>query len=330
MSSTSLSETIGVAREDRAEKHEIRPRWTRYARTPLALAADLLFLTRPVLLGPVWVVYGAGAVLVGSSPGIDLLFVSFVVAGVYIHNQLTDIPNDRANRKLFLLSDGHVSHRAALTLTAMLWSAGILWSATQGIRSVLFALAIVLGLLYNGLRQPGWKSRPLLGLVANALAHGVITFVAGFTAAGGTIFEGIVRSIPYAFAVAAVYLATTIVDENGDRLTNKRTFCVVYGRAACTRWIAGLVCAAAVTAAANGDGWMAAAAIVSLVPAFLLLRAPAVGNAQRAAVIAVSVLALAVAVRWTTLFVLAAATFAATRYYYRLRFGVVYPTLGSG
>ncbi len=330
MTSTSLSEIIFAAREDSAEKHKIHPRSTRSAQAPLAFVADLLFLTRPVLLGPVWVVYGAGAVLAGSSPGIDLLFVSFVVAGVYIHNQLTDIPNDRANRKLFLLPDGHVSHRAALILTAMLWSAGILWSATQGIRSVLFLLAIVLGLLYNGLRQPGWKSRPLLGLVANSLAHGVITFVAGFTAAGGTIAEGVVRSIPYAFAVGAVYLATTIVDENGDRLTTKRTFCVVYGRVACTRWIAGLVFAAAVIAAVNGDMWMAAAAIVSLVPFFLLLRAPDVENAQRAAVIAVGALALAVAARWTTLFVLAAATFTATRYYYRLRFGVVYPKLGGG
>ncbi len=330
MTSTSLSETLGAAREDCTEKRETRQRSTRSTQAPLAIAADLLFLTRPVLLGPVWVVYGAGAVLAGNSPGIDLLFVSCVVAGVYIHNQLTDIRNDRANRKLFLLSDGHVSHRAALTFAAMLWSAGILWSAAQGIRSVLFVLAIVMGFLYNGLGQSGWKSRPLLGLVANALAHGVITFVAGFTAAGGTIAEGVVRSIPYAFAVGAVYLATTIVDENGDRLTNKRTFCVVYGRTACTRWIAGMICAAAVIAAVNRDFWMAAAAIVSLVPVFPLLRAPAVGNAQRAAVIAVSVLALAVAARWTTLFLLAAVTFAATRYYYRLRFGVVYPTLGSG
>lgn len=296
---------------------------------PVWVFADLLFFARPVLLGPVWTVYGAGAILAGGLPGLDLLFVTLVVAGVYVHNQITDIQSDIENRKLFLLPEGHITRLQAMVYIGVLWATGMLWATSQGGRGVLFIAAVALGVLYNGVRGPGWKSRPLPGLSANMLAHGTVTFLAGYTAVGGQFSRGLLLSVPYAFAVGAVYMATTLVDAGGDSVVGKRTFCVAYGPTACVWCIVGWVLAAAIVAAGLGDIWMSVACGISLLPAVALAAEPGARNAHRFAISAVSLLAIATAARWLFLFALAAVTFAGARLYYRRRFGLHYPRFGG-
>jgi len=291
-------------------------------------AFDAIFLARPVLLGPVWVVYGAGAVIAGSHPGIDLLFVSLIVAGVYIHNQIADIESDRANNKLFLLADGLVSRRAAWTLAIAYWIIALTWAALHGPRLWLYLSAFLLGFAYNAGVPSPWKGRPWLGLIANAAAHATITFVAGYVAAGGNFVDGFVRSIPYATAVAAVYLGTTIMDHVGDAAVGKQTFAVRYGARA-TSWVIGaLIVTSAVVAGMLGDWWMAAASVCAIGPLPWLLRNPSRVSAERVVKTAVLALSVAVTIRWPMLGVLAAATFFASRIYYRRRFGIQYPSFG--
>lgn len=291
------------------------------------LPLDLAFLTRPVLLGPVWVIYGAGALMAGGTPGIDLLFVSLLVAGVYVHNQLCDEESDRINRKLFIIADGHVNRVWAWAFTGFLWSAAILWAALHGNRIWLYLLALAIGLLYNAGRPVAWKNRPWLGLLANGVAHGSITFVAGYHAVGGSMMSGLVASLPYAAAVCAVYLGTTLVDARGDAATGKRTFGVVYGYGPASVLMAGLVAVAAVGAWLLDDHWMAAAAMLSL-PAYVFLSIRRTErNAQIAVKWAVMALALVTGVRWPVLFALAIVTFLASRIYYRMRFGMRYPNI---
>ena len=224
-------------------------------------AFDAIFLARPVLLGPVWVVYGAGAVIAGSHPGIDLLFVSLIVAGVYIHNQIADIESDRANDKLFLLADGFVSRRAAWTLAIAYWIIALAWAALHVPRFWLYLSAFLLGFAYNAGVPSPWKGRPWLGLLANAAAHATITFVAGYVAAGGDFADGLVSSLPYATAVSAVYLGTTIMDHVGDAAVGKQTFAVRYGARATSWVISTLIVASVLLAGVLGDWWMAAASV---------------------------------------------------------------------
>ena len=291
--------------------------------------ADVCFLTRPVLLGPVWVVYGAGALLGGAVPGWDLVFVSFAVAGVYVHNQLADVASDRANSKLFLLESGLVRRTAAWSLAALRWAASIAWAATQGPRLWLYLVALASGVLYNAGPPTPWKDRPTLGLTANILAHGVVTLMAGFTAAGGAFVEGALVSIPYAAAVGSVYLSTTIVDSIGDRASGKSTWAVRFGSRATACTILVLVVASVVGAAALDDWWMLAASVVGVPFAVLLARDPSRDRAERYAKFAVTALAAMVAARWHGLILIAALTFLASRVYYRRRFGIRYPSFGT-
>jgi len=298
---------------------------------------DMLFLLRPVLLGPVWTIYGVGALRAGGRPGWDLAFVSLLVGGVYVHNQLMDVETDRANGKLFLLGDGHVSRSAAWAIAALTWVAALAWAATEGARFWLYLVAFALGLAYNG--RPaggasaggwscGWKARPWAGLAANVLAHGPVTFLAGWTAAGGAWSAGMVAALPYGTAVGAVYLATTIVDRSGDLSAGKVTWAVRYGPGRTAQMIGALVCTSAVAAALLGDWWMAAASALAIPWAVALVHNPVPEAAQRVAKLAVTVLACAVALRWPPLFALAALTFVGARLYYRRRFGVRYPNFG--
>jgi len=293
---------------------------------------DLVFLCRPVLLGPVWTIYAAGALRAGDAvAGMDLFFVSLLVAGVYVHNQLMDVESDRANGKLFLLAGGYVSRRAAWLLVAATWLAALAWAATEGPRFWLYALALALGLAYNGLAL-SWKARPWAGLVANALAHGPVTFLAGYTAAMhdlSAFAAGALASAPYATAVAAVFLSTTIVDRAGDAAAGKITWAARYGERATGRLIAALVAASVVAAWLVGDLWMVAASAVALPWAVALACDSSPRTAERTAKAAVTALALAAAVRWPPLAAIAAITFLAARAYYRLRFGLRYPTFGA-
>ncbi|HDS74405.1 MAG TPA: hypothetical protein ENN56_02590 [Firmicutes bacterium] len=300
----------------------------RGARVAFQRVFDAIFLARPVLLGPVWVVYGAGAVIAGARPGIDLLFVSLVVAGVYIHNQIADVDADRANDKLFLLADGLVSRRTAWTLAVTYWIAALAWAALHGQRFWLYLTAFLLGFAYNAGVPSPWKGRPWLGLLANAAAHATITFMAGYVAAGGDFAEGFVRSMPYTTAVAAVYLGTTIMDHVGDAAVGKQTFAVRYGARTTSRVIGALIVASAVFAGALGDWWMATASVCAIVSLPWLLRNPSRVSAERVVKTAVLALSVVVAIRWPILGVLAAATFFASRIYYCRRFSIRYPSFG--
>ena len=291
-------------------------------------AADLVFLMRPVVLLPVWVIYGAGAVLAGTWPGVDLLFVTLTVAGVYVHNQLTDVDTDASNGKLFLLAEGIVSRRAAWWTVALVWSTSLAWAAFQGERFWLYVAAMAMGVLYNGL--PGqpfrpWKARPWAGLLANFLAHGPVTFLAGWMAAGGSAGAGAALSLPYGLAVAAVYLATTISDSPGDTKAGKVTWAVRYGIRNTAWTILAFLAVGAASALALGDPWMAAASAFAVIPAAMLLRRRTSEAAQSFARAGILGLGVVVAAQWPVLIGLGAVTFLAARVYYRRRFGLAYP-----
>jgi 4-hydroxybenzoate polyprenyltransferase len=290
--------------------------------------ADLVFLTRPVLLGPVWVIYGAGAVLAGSTPGWDLFFVSLLVAGVYVHNQIADIESDRANNKLFLLSGGYVGTRTAWALAAILWLTSLAWAATEGWRFVLYAAALMMGLLYNkGVFVP-WKQISGLGLLTNAVAHGTVTFLAGYTAASNDFQTGTILSIPYTTAVAAVYLGTTMMDRIGDATAGKVTWAVRFGPTNTAWLILVLIFSSATMAALLGDLSMILAGGIATVPAIWLVLNPSRDAAERAVKIAVTALTLTLVCQWYGLIILATVTFVASRLYHHWRFGMRYPSFG--
>ena len=215
---------------------------------------DYFFLLRIPLLAPVWTILilgwitGSEAAKIGGSwagilksPEAQNLWLvlagfSLIVASIYVVNQIVDIESDRINRKLFLLPHGFVSVRSAWILASLCALAGLgIALLFDGIMFSLFSISLFIGVLYN-LPPFELKNRAWGGVLANSLGHGMLTFLVGWYVAklGVTnspeIFKtGIFSSISPALANGAVFLATTIPDTDGDRLTGKQTFCVKYG-----------------------------------------------------------------------------------------------------
>ncbi|MCL2218407.1 MAG: UbiA family prenyltransferase [Chitinispirillia bacterium] len=313
--------------------------------TLLKKIADMIFLLRLPLLAPVWTVLILGWII--GNPDvkigefeygalfINLLGFSLLVASIYVVNQIQDIESDRINKKLFLLPQGIISIPTAWALAIICAAAGLAIAWTQGVwMFTLFALGLIIGILYN-LPPASLKNHAVGGMVANSLGHGAITFLVGWLSAkNGQVMDvdllipGLLSSLAPAFANGAVFLATTIPDAAGDKLTGKRTFCVAYGEKA-TAVAAAVTCVFALGTSflLENHFWvMAAPALLSLGIfinfAVTAKRDSAFYSFKWPVFLLSAVVTLFVPVYGALILV----TFAAGRIYYKLRFGIVYPT----
>ena len=294
---------------------------------------DYIFFLRPMLHPPVWTIVILGYYRSPSRPEsisvlILLLAISSAAAGwAYVVNQITDVESDRINNKLYFLPRGLVSLKASYIMAFILFSltliGGFLMSRTI---ALLFGLGLILGYAYSAGPLMG-KNRPVTGAFINGMAHGILPFMAGQIAAGGDWKSALALSVPYFFAVVAVFIGTTIPDISGDSRIGKITPAVVMGTGPATVAMTFSVIISIVLGLLAGDTPLAIAAILSL-PFYIVA---VIRPSDRAAVIAVkiSVLFLSLAACWrfwpyaVTLIVL----LVSTRAYYRRRFGLSYPSI---
>jgi 4-hydroxybenzoate polyprenyltransferase len=313
---------------------------------------DIFFLLRVPLLVPVWTVLLLGWVTgrpsggpLSLALGTDIYHLwlvmggfSLVVASIYVVNQIADIDSDRINHKLFLLPQGIVGVGAAWVVAGICACAGIALAVHLGLAFVaLFAASLLLGVFYNlppaRLKDCAWG-----GVIANSLGHGMLTYLVGWCAArggaaldSGALWAGLLSSLAPACANGAVFLATTIPDAGGDRATDKRTFSVRYGEGATAR-VAAVFCAAALLLSwtMQYNAWvMAVPSALSMVLFVRLALRPERQIAFSTFRMPVALLSIAVAVMVPWYAVMVGVVFLGSRYYYRLRFGIEYPTLKS-
>lgn len=314
---------------------------------------DGFFLLRIPLLAPVWTILILGWITGNESASIgggwlqgdilkwhwlSLIGFSLIVASIYVVNQIVDIESDRINHKLFLLPHGFISVPAAWTLAVLCAVSGIVISFIYDPAViVLFFAGLFIGVLYN-LPPFTLKNRALGGVLANALGHGMLTFLLGWYIAKcgsqlspADIRIGLISSISPALANGAVFLATTIPDASGDRLTGKQTFCVKYGEKV-TAVSAAFLCFFAFFFSffMENHFWvMALPSSISL--CFFLFFAISTRKeiAFRAFKWPVFLLSAAVALYVPEYGLLIILTFIGSRLYYKWRFGIDYPTFKS-
>lgn len=214
--------------------------------------ADIFFLMRPTLLIPVWTILALGwitgadqkafADFFGGESSFGLLSLSFtLIAGfIFVLNQIADVEGDRENGKLFILPENHISLNFAHFFAGFLLIAGIFIPAVfikDLTATVIIAAAALLGFGYN-LPPFSFKDRPWGGTWANFMGHGVITYYAGWYGAqldrGLVVSQqellwGLLFALSAGFANGAVYLTSTIPDAEGDEKVGKITFAVRYG-----------------------------------------------------------------------------------------------------
>jgi chlorophyll synthase len=300
----------------------------------LLSALDGLFLLRPLLMPPVWTIgllgFGRGQEFAGETgalpPLVPIGLFTLLTGGVYAQNQIYDIESDRKNSKLFLLADGFISLARAQRIV---WSCfalavgGAWWHARW--LGALVSVAALAGMAYN-MPPFRWKDRPVEGFMYNVGVYGVIVFLTGWGGVAPITPEAFMTTLPYCLGVAAIYLNTTLPDISGDRATGKITFGVRYGFQPTSTLACALLAAGAAAALWLRDGYFALPALICL-PFFIRMRRSGrVEDVALATKLGVLTLSLAAVVVYPPYMVLLALLYFGAQPYYRLRFGIRYPS----
>jgi len=305
-----------------------------------AKLADYIFLLRPMILIPVWTFFLLGSYHAMNSSGIDLPpqdiipgLVSFtlLLGGIYIVNQISDKETDLANKKLFLIPKEIISTRAAWIETAILtvasFAISVLYLNIQF--TVILIISSALGAAYS-LRPFRFKGRVALDVLSNAIGNGVLNTLAGWVVVSTTTGE-IIKLAPYPFAVAAVHLATTLADIEGDRENGIKTTGTALGEKKGIIFSMLLMATAVVISAAVNNRIAFFASIVSL-PVFLvpsrggspeLIRSKALIPVKWATII----FSIAAGMTFRGYLLWIALVALLTRLYYKKRFSIKYPSL---
>jgi 4-hydroxybenzoate polyprenyltransferase len=303
---------------------------------------DYFFLLRPTLLIPVWTVYlggfwaqtrfGTGNAEMSLA---DALRYDYLVAGVlltlcmgatFVINQLSDVRSDSYNNKLFLIASGDVGKNAAVIETIVLAvptiALGFILKPLLGF--TLLTCFLIAGVMYS-CKPLMCKDRPLAGFICNGAAA-LTVFLTGWSVRGN--FEGIafLQALPYIFALWSLYFFTTLPDIEGDKKADKITVGVKYGVKNCSRFA--LVCNILTIASALvlEEYYILAPALLAL-PFFAHAAVRGtINDAVRTTKMGLLFVALVFCYKFPGLLLLLLFVFFFSKWYYKIRFGIAYPS----
>ena len=202
---------------------------------------DLFFLTRPVVLVPVWGFVFFGLRLstnakIFSFSNIEIisqiLFFSLSVASVYVLNQIADRKVDEDNGGFPLLIKTGISNKTAWIWAVILALLSIILPIFSGFPkiAILSFLSLLIGIFYC-FPPFSFSGRPILDFLSNALGYGTIAFAAGWILGGGEINLDFVHAmLPYFFMMAGGSISSTLPDFDGDKANGKNTTAVHFGK----------------------------------------------------------------------------------------------------
>lgn len=314
---------------------------------------DYIFVLRPTLFFPVWAVFLSGffaqqqfGVAAPEAAQANHAFIqnghnfiwvggflTLLMGAVFILNQIMDRHSDNQNKKLFLISHGHLTPKAAFIEATILIVIAILFSFVFSLKMGLIFVLILLitGYLYS-FSPFSWKDKPIWGLVGNILGAFLI-FLAGWSIQGNILFKSFYYAIPYICAVASVYLLTTLPDVEGDKDSNKRTFGVRFGASSTVYTSLTLLIIALGVSFITKDELIFYPALFSL-PFFLWASVKLqMSDIVRAIKYPILLLTFTVCIKWMVVYseyyfvLVVAGIYYLSKIYYKLRFGIHYPNL---
>lgn len=298
---------------------------------------DFIFLTRPILLVPVWTFlllgyYRAGGDRFTFNSNFLIVFLTYtlLIASIYILNQIMDIKSDAINKKHLLLAEGIVSVRAAYGECAILLALTlILITRLPALYFVFFLLSFVFGIIYS---VPPFKckDRPILDFVTNALGYGFLNFSIGWLTLRPLSAQTFLYAVPYVFAVGALFINTTILDIEGDKESHAITTSIFLGKNNALRLSSILLVFCVVASILVRDVVCLIAAVVAL-PLFILA---CVKRETKYVLLSIRVggplLVVLVGVLFPSFLLLILLVFLFLRVYYKKNFDIIYPSLSAG
>lgn len=294
---------------------------------------DHIFLLRPTLWIPVWVFF-----LLGHCRGADanfwtvefwtaFLLYTILMGGVYVINQIVDIESDRINKKLYLLPEGYIKVSHAWievgTLFALAWILAIPFTKEF---KIILLLSMILGILYS-VPPFKFKGRPIFDLLSNSSGYGMLAFSLGWVTGAPFSKLTIIYSLPYFFAVGAVFINTTIPDIEGDKRTNEITTGIFLGESK-SYWVSTAFIFISLGLSIWVKDWICGIAAGCAVPLFLVA---AIRQNLRWCFISIRVsapiLAILVGIKFWWFIPLLLIIFLSMRIYYKYRFNITYPKI---
>ncbi|MFQ6617933.1 MAG: UbiA prenyltransferase family protein [Fidelibacterota bacterium] len=295
---------------------------------------DYFFVLRPILFFPGWTTLLAGYLVYHNQPHIRnliLVIISFaaIMGGAFVLNQIEDVESDKKNKKLFIIAQGYIKQRNALieAIVLFLLAFGISFyiNISMGIAFVIFFLVTAIFYNYSPFK---WKNKPILGLIANMLM-GFIAFSFGWLINKEFSARLLISVSPYLFYNTAAYFNTTLPDIKGDRETGKITFGVKYGFSE-TITIALIFQTFSVFLA------LILRDLIILIPALAVFPfylweffKKDVNTVLRTTKLSIFFFSVIIFFKFPLYFILELFLFIFTRFYYKRRFGIVYPSFKS-
>ncbi len=310
---------------------------------------DYFFLMRPVLFLPGWITLIAGYCIARGDntllqdviqgrwqieSGTGMLFLglglfSAAMGGSFIFNQIYDVDSDRKNNKLFLLGDGIISLSAG-----KLWGILLIFISLVGAVYIhpRFIVIIAIFNLITAYMYNAWpfhlKSRPIGGLLAN-MAMGLLAFWAGWALVQPINKTAFLFAVPYLLFNTGLYLFTTLPDVNGDATTGKITFPVRFGVQPTIWWGVVLIIMSGVAAIALREEILQLILVLILPSVVKLGRNMSIQWAIILLKRSILIFAIVISAKFPWLFGIGGALYVISRYYYRIRFNMEYPTMKS-
>jgi 4-hydroxybenzoate polyprenyltransferase len=265
-------------------------------------------------------------VMTGLPSPVALLALTSILICAYLLNQIFDRETDERNNKCFYLSRGIFRVRTLVIMAAVFFVvAGCAVPDVVGpSQRWALLLALALSLLYS-LPPIRLCARPFLDMLANAVGYGGGAFVIGFGAYQSSAAEAITNTIPYVLLVASTFLHTTILDVEGDKASDKISTAVLIGERRSANLAAFLHLLAILAAFATANFIALIITGLSSPAAIYALKSGA--RSASATLIQVNTLVVAgVAVfLWPVFGAILVPLVLLARFYYRRRFGIIYP-----
>lgn len=303
---------------------------------------DFVFLLRPILFFPGWTTALTGYIIavnlhrswpwpIGLPAEFWLGVVSFtfLMGAAFVVNQLHDAVTDGVNDKLFFISRGLISRAAAWVEMAVFLAAGLGCSLLHSVElAVIYMLSGLLFVVLYNFSPFRMKDRAAGSVAANA-AMGLSALAFGWWSVRSDAFEFFAAGLPYVLFNTGIYFLTTIPDAAGDAVSNKRTVSVRYGTDAV------ISMAIACIVAAGMVSWMTDDRLITLVltlssPFWLIMAwKRRTADVMRTTKFSLLGFAIAVGVYFPLYYGLIIFFFVTTRWFYRKRFNVDYPSFGG-
>jgi len=249
------------------------------------------------------------------------------MGGIYILNQIFDIESDRQNEKLFLLPKGIISLKNAwISFYFVIFLSILVAIPLTMTYFFLWGFSLLLGVLYSA--PPfKFKGKPFFDLFSNSIGYGLLNFLVGWISSFPFKREAFLFSIPYIFAVGAVFLNTTIPDIPGDRVVGEKTTGVFLGKRKTALLAFFLLVVSFISSFYLRDYTVLLASAISLPPFFIAVKDNTNFFVKFSYRIGGGIFALIVAIRCPSFFIIGFLTLILLKLYYRKRFGLNYPSL---